>query len=74
MTEKVGQLRYVLLHPVERHGKEMAEVMREDLTTIHAGGFAQPLKLFPDVGAVQGLSVPSDEYGTGRDVRLFAVG
>ena len=73
VTEDVSQFRYILLHPVERHGEEVAEVMRKNLAAAHAGGVAQPLKLLPDVGAVQRLSVSGDKYGTGSDVRFAAV-
>ena len=74
VTQQVRQFRYVLLHPVERHGEQVAEVMGKYLASVDAGGFAQSLKLLPDVGAVQGLSGSGNKHGTGCDVRLFAVG
>ena len=74
VSEQVGQLCDVFLHPVERDGEQVAEVMGEHLAAVYARVVAQSLKLLPDVGAVQGLSVFGDEHGSGRDVRLFAVG
>ena len=61
VTEEVSQFCYILLRPVEGHGEQMAEIMREHLPGVHASRRAQSLKLFPDVGAVQGLSVSRHE-------------
>ena len=57
MTEKVSQFCYIFLRPVERHGEQAAKIVREHFPAVYARLRAQPLKLLPDVGAVQRLSV-----------------
>ena len=52
----------------------MPEIVGKDLAAADMGGFAQPLKLFPDIRAVQGLSVSGNKRGAGCDIPFAAVG
>ena len=73
MAEQVGQAHDVLLLPVEREGKEMAQVVREHLLRGHARRRAQPFHHAPDVRAVERVAVLRDEHGPGGDALLPAL-
>ena len=73
VTEKVGQLRYVLCHPVVRDREQVAEVVRENFMRLHMGGGANRPEFLPDVGAVDRIAALCYEHGAADDSRRFTV-
>lgn len=70
VTEDVGELGDILLQAVEHAGKQMPQVMREDLAGIDVGLRAEGFHLSPDVRPADRLSCACDE-DTARNYALL---
>lgn len=74
VAQNVRQLRDILLHSVERTGKQLAQVVRKDLAGLHPRLFAERLHLRPDIASIEQLSAPGDENRAGADAAFLCVG
>ena len=73
VSQQVGQLRQILVQPVERPGEQVAEVMGKHLLVGDTGGAAQRLHLPPDVAAIQRCAGAGDKHGAAGDAALLDV-
>ena len=67
MAQNIRQLRNILLDPIKSPGKELAQVMGENLGRIHICSMTQPFHLRPNVTAIHRLSALCNEYGSAAD-------
>lgn len=73
VAQDVRQLGDILLHPVERTGKQLAQVVRKDLAGLHARLFAERLHLCPDIASIVRLSTSGDENHAGADAAFGTI-
>ena len=65
VAEDVGKLGYILVRLIKCFGKQLAQIVREHLLVVYAGGSAQRLHLSPHVPAVKSPSAPGDKEHAG---------
>ncbi len=65
MTQNVRQLHDIAADFIKCRGKQVAEVMREDLRAFDPGFFAQRFHLPPDLFAGDGLTASGEKYFSG---------
>ena len=67
VAQNIRQLHYVLTGPVKGPGKQVPQIVGEDLIRRHAGSAAQPLHLRPNLAAGQPFSAFGEKDLAGGD-------
>lgn len=73
MAQDVRQLCDILVNLIIDRGKQVAEIMGEDLGGFHSGFLAKPLHLRPDLASPHGLSASGEKNLARGDFLLFRV-
>ena len=73
MTKDIRQFCDVLLDAVERAGKQLSDVVREDLAGFDICCFTERFHLMPNIASVQRRSVSCDKNRTGWDAVFLCI-
>lgn len=73
VPQNICQLCDIFLNAIESPGKQLAQIVGENLGRIDTRCFAQPFHLRPNIAAVQRLSIPCNENSPAPDPAFLGI-